>query len=72
MTRQRPEDLRRVIHVILPHDFVDIVADQRGVEEEGDPLSGEEEAEGQEGVSDHFGEDELRRASVSGWMLDGR
>lgn len=40
--------------------LVDVVGEQGSVEEERDDLEREEEAHGQEGVRDHFGEDELR------------
>ena len=39
--------------------LVDIVSDQRGVEQESEPLSREEEAECEESVGDHLGEDKL-------------
>jgi hypothetical protein len=42
------------------HDaLVDVVSDQRSVDEERYPLSGQQEAEREEGVGEHFGEDEL-------------
>jgi hypothetical protein len=41
--------------------LVHVVSHERRVEEESQPLSGEKEAEGEEGVGDHLGEDELER-----------
>lgn len=42
------------------HDaLVDVVSDQRSVDEERYPLSGQQETEREEGVGEHFGEDEL-------------
>lgn len=54
-----PEDLCRVKHVIPVDDLVDVVGEQGGVQQERDDLEREEEAEGEEGVGDHLGEDEL-------------
>lgn len=54
MTRESPEDLCRVIHVVLVAYLVTVVQDERQVEEERDPLSREEEENGQEGMSDVF------------------
>ena len=42
------------------HDaLVDVVSDQRSVDEERYPLSGQQETEREEGVGEHLGEDEL-------------
>lgn len=42
------------------HDaLVNVVSDQRSVDEERYPLSGQQEAKREEGVGEHFGEDEL-------------
>lgn len=42
------------------NSLVDIVTDKRGVEEERQPLSRQQEEEGKEGVGDHLGEYKLR------------
>lgn len=39
--------------------LVHVVSDQRSVDEERYPLSGQQETEREEGVGEHFGEDEL-------------
>ena len=57
---ERPEDLGRVVHVLFRHDLVDIVRDERGVEEERRELQRNEEECRQCGVRYHFWEDELR------------
>jgi hypothetical protein len=68
------------------HDaLVNVVSDQRSVDEERYPLSGQQEAKREEGVGEHFGEDELSigqkrneryNTGVSmvlrGWGRDGR
>ena len=42
------------------HDaLVDVVSDQRSVDKERYPLSGQQETEREEGVGEHLGEDEL-------------
>ena len=45
--------------------LVDVVPDQRSVDEERYPLSGQQEAEGEESVGEHLGEDELFEGVVS-------
>lgn len=41
------------------HSLVDVVGDERGVDEEGEPLAREKEEERDERVGDHFGENKL-------------
>jgi hypothetical protein len=54
---------------------VDIVSDERCVEDEREPLARQEEQKGDKGVRDHFGEDKLVElvAEVNGvdvvWLL---
>lgn len=52
--------------------LVDVVGEQRRVEEEGDHLEGNEEGGSHEGVCDHFGEDKLREQTVSATRPRGR
>lgn len=45
--------------------LVDVVTDERGVDQERYPLSGQQEAQGEEGVGEHLGEDELSVGTTS-------
>jgi len=54
MTRKSSEDLGCIIHVVLVAYLVDVVQDERQVEEERNPLSREEEQSSQDGMGDVF------------------
>lgn len=54
--------------VASKYSLVDVVSHERDVQEERKPLSGQEEAQGEECVCEHFGEDKLQkmREAISG------
>jgi len=59
MLSQSSEYLGRIIHVLLCHDLVDIICDQRCIDDQRYELQRKEEAGGEESVCDHLGQDEL-------------
>jgi hypothetical protein len=59
--RTIPVGTKAEVEVPNPRSLVHVVSHERGVQEERQPLSGKKEAEGEEGVGDHLGEDELQR-----------
>lgn len=53
------------------NSLVHVVTDKRGVEEEREPLTGEQEAEGEEGVGDHLGQDKLSQSAEYSAGMEG-
>ena len=53
------------------NSLVDVVAHERCVEQERQPLAGQQEQKREEGVGDHLGEDELGSAGQAVRILHG-
>jgi hypothetical protein len=53
------------------YSLVHVVTDKRGVEEEREPLTREQEAEGEEGMGDHLGQDKLSQSAEYSAGLEG-